>query len=78
MQSSERQAGTRPRVLQRPLLGLNPTRWLNAAGVKTFEDAGGSQAYFGFPADATAEEGRQTIAVLGAILAEAVLAELAR
>lgn len=49
-----------------------------AAGVKTFEDAGGSQAYFGFPADATAEEGRQTIAVLGAILAEAVLAELAR
>ena len=49
-----------------------------AAGVKTFEEAGGSQAYFGFPADATAQEGRQTIAVLGAILAEAVLAELAR
>ncbi|HEU5261401.1 MAG TPA: creatininase family protein [Gemmatimonadales bacterium] len=49
-----------------------------AAGAKTFEEAGGSQAYFGFPADATAQEGRQTIAMLGAILAEAVLAELGR
>jgi len=62
--------------------GLSPNaRSLSAAitaGVKTFEEAGGSQAYFGFPAEATAEEGRETIAVLGAILAEAVLAELAR
>ena len=49
-----------------------------AAGVTTFEDAGGPQAYFGAPADATAGEGRETIALLGAILAQAVLAELAR
>jgi creatinine amidohydrolase len=47
------------------------------AGEKTFEAAGGPRAYFGWPADATAEEGRKTVAVLGDILAEAVLAVLA-
>ncbi len=46
------------------------------AGVESFEDAGGPQAYFGYPADASVTEGRQTIDVLGAILAEAMLAEL--
>ena len=45
-------------------------------GKRTFEDAGGPRAYFGWPADATAAEGRETIAVLGDILAEATLAEL--
>jgi hypothetical protein len=34
MQSSERQAGTRPVVDQRPLLGLWPTRPLKAAGTR--------------------------------------------
>ncbi len=45
-------------------------------GKRTFEEAGGPRAYFGFPADATAEEGRATVEVLGAILEEAVLAAI--
>lgn len=44
-------------------------------GARTFEDAGGPRAYFGRPAEATAEEGAASIEVLGAILAEAVLDE---
>jgi len=43
------------------------------SGAKSFEEADGKRAYFGWPADATAEEGRATIEILGAILAEAVL-----
>ena len=45
-------------------------------GKQSFEEAGGARAYFGFPAQATADEGRTTIEVLGAILDEAVQAEL--
>jgi creatinine amidohydrolase len=45
-------------------------------GKQSFEEAGGARAYFGFPAQATAEEGRATIELLGAILDEAVQAEL--
>lgn len=45
-------------------------------GRDTFEAAGGPHAYFGDPAAASAEEGRDTIATLGAILAEAVLAAM--
>jgi len=41
-------------------------------GKATFEEAGGPRAYFGWPAEATADEGRETVAVLGAILADAV------
>lgn len=41
-------------------------------GLTTFAEAGGPQAYFGWPAEATADEGRATIAVLGGILADAV------
>jgi creatinine amidohydrolase len=44
-------------------------------GKESFEEAGGPRAYFGFPADATAAEGRATIDVLGEILAEAARAE---
>ena len=40
-------------------------------------EAGGPRAYFGAPADATADEGARTIEVLGDILSEAVLALLA-
>ncbi len=47
-------------------------------GKQTFEDAGGPQAYFGAPAAATPEEGVATVETLGAILEEAVLAELGR
>ncbi len=46
-------------------------------GRRTFAEAGGPRAYFGWPAEATAEEGRATIAALGDILAEATLAALA-
>ena len=45
-------------------------------GKRTFERAGGPQAYFGDPAAASWEEGKATIETLGAILEEAVLAEL--
>ncbi|HSB55278.1 MAG TPA: creatininase family protein [Gemmatimonadales bacterium] len=41
-------------------------------GKQSFEEAGGPLAYFGFPADATAAEGRATIEILGTILADAV------
>src|SRR3954468_21126895 len=34
IQSSVRQAGTRPRLLHRPRVGLKPTRWLKAAGTR--------------------------------------------
>jgi creatinine amidohydrolase len=41
------------------------------AGRTTFAEAGGPRAYFGWPADATADEGRALIETLGAILEEA-------
>lgn len=47
-------------------------------GHRTFEDAGGSEAYFGDPAAATTAEGQKTIETLGHILAEAVLRHLGR
>jgi NAD(P)-dependent dehydrogenase (short-subunit alcohol dehydrogenase family)/creatinine amidohydrolase/Fe(II)-dependent formamide hydrolase-like protein len=40
-------------------------------GLDTFEAAGGPEAYFGNPAAASANEGRETIEILGAILADA-------
>jgi creatinine amidohydrolase len=42
-------------------------------GHTTFAEAGGPRAYFGWPAEATADEGRELIEALGAILAEAAL-----
>jgi len=48
------------------------------SGRTTFAEAGGPRAYFGAPAEATVEEGRATIATLGAILAEAVLEGIGR
>lgn len=42
-------------------------------GHETFEQAGGSRAYFGWPAEATAEEGRTTVRTLGQLLSEAIL-----
>lgn len=44
-------------------------------GKKSFEEAGGPAAYFGFPQGATAEEGRETLSILGEILADALDAE---
>ena len=43
------------------------------AGHHTFAEAGGPLAYFGTPAEATAEEGREIIDILGAIIEEAVV-----
>jgi creatinine amidohydrolase len=45
-------------------------------GRATFAEAGGPRAYFGWPADATAEEGRTLVDALGAILEEAALSLL--
>ena len=42
-------------------------------GKKTFEEAGGPAAYFGSPQAASAEEGRETLSILGTILADAVV-----
>ena len=67
----------RPELVRRELaatLAPHPVSLSRAirAGVRTFEEAGGEDAYFGDPAAATAEEGRATVEVLGAILEESV------
>jgi creatinine amidohydrolase len=56
-------------------LAANPRSLVDAIrrGDTTFEAAGGADAYFGFPADATAEEGRAIVVELGKILEEGVL-----
>jgi creatinine amidohydrolase len=70
-----------PDVVREPVrrsLAPNPASLSQAikTGKRSFAEAGGPRAYFGSPAAASAEEGRRTIEVLGAILEEAVLAEL--
>jgi len=59
-------------------LPANPASLSHAIrdGKRSFEEAGGDRAYFGFPAQATADEGRATVETLGAILEDAVQAEL--
>jgi creatinine amidohydrolase len=56
-------------------LAANPRSLVDAIGRNeaTFTQAGGPDAYFGFPAEATAEEGRQIIETLGSILERAVI-----
>ena len=71
----------RPALVRRAIqdaLPANPASLSEAikAGATTFEDAGGPRAYFGWPADATAEEGRATVEELGRILRDAVLETL--
>jgi len=68
----------RPDLVRRDLmtgLAANPRSLVEAIqrGDRTFADAGGADAYFGFPAEATAEEGLAIIETLGKILEEAVL-----
>ena len=60
-------------------LPANPRSIIEAMhrGNVTFTQAGGPDAYFGFPAEATAEEGRQTIETLGMIIEKAVLEAIA-
>ena len=57
----------------------NPASIGNAirSGATSFEEAEGKRAYFGWPADATSEEGRASVQALGAILADAVSQSLA-
>jgi creatinine amidohydrolase len=71
----------RPELVREAVMAMlpaNPASLSRAIldGKQSFEEAGGTRAYFGFPAQATPEEGRATIEVLGAILDEAVQAEL--
>jgi creatinine amidohydrolase len=73
----------RPDLVREPLrrtLPANPISLSTAirAGKTSFAEAGGPDAYFGDPAAATREEGEETIEVLGAILEEAILAEISR
>ncbi len=72
----------RPDLVREPLrkeLAPNPVSLSVAIrnGARTFEEAGGPRAYFGWPADATAEEGRASVDALSEILAEAVREALA-
>ena len=56
----------------------NPTSLVAAfgRGAKTFEEAGGPQAYFGSPKGANAEEGVATFEKLSDMLVEAILAAM--
>jgi creatinine amidohydrolase len=72
----------RPDLVREPVrksLAPNPASLSTAIrnGARSFEEAGGPRAYFGWPAEATADEGRATIETLGAILADAVRETLA-
>ena len=73
---AERPDGVRETI--RASLVANPISLSQAikAGKRTFETAGGPRAYFGDPAAATADEGTRLIDALGAILEEAVNAEI--
>ncbi len=42
-------------------------------GKQTFQEAGGPDAYFGWPADASIGEGREVVEILGSILEDAVV-----
>jgi creatinine amidohydrolase len=53
-----------------------PPLWINLLeavqkGARTFDQAGSPKAYFGDPAQATAEEGKQLLDALGPIVADA-------
>src|SRR5262249_21171666 len=78
--SSARPARPPPgRADVRPPLPPTPQPLADATrrGDETFTAAGGADAYFGFPAEADADEGREIVATLGAILEEAVMEALA-
>jgi len=68
----------RPDLVRRHIMTAlvpNPRSLVEAmrSGQETFSDAGGDEAYFGYPAEATAEEGREIVAALGRILEESVM-----
>lgn len=63
---------------ERKALPPNPVNLakLMREGVKTFQEAGAPDAYFGNPAEATKEEGEQTYSVLTRMIVETVLDRL--
>jgi creatinine amidohydrolase len=72
----------RPDLVRSDLLSTlapNPRSLVDAIGRgdRTFAAAGGPDAYFGFPAEASAEEGRAIVRTLGSILEESVVEALA-
>jgi creatinine amidohydrolase len=71
----------RPALVRREIqdaLPANPASLSDAIrkGATSFQEAGGPRAYFGWPADASAEEGRASVEELGRILCDAVLERL--
>jgi creatinine amidohydrolase len=71
----------RPDLVRRDVmaaLAANPRSLVDAIrrGDATFEAAGGADAYFGFPSEATADEGRAIVESLGRILEDSVLEAL--
>ena len=71
----------RPELVRQDIMATlpaNPRSIVDAMkrGDTTFKQAGGPDGYFGFPAEATVEEGRMIVDTLGAILEEAVLEAL--
>ena len=73
---AERPEQVKTAIMER--LAPNPRSLVDAirTGHATFMDAGGPDAFFGFPADATADEGRVIVELLGGILEEAVMEAL--
>jgi creatinine amidohydrolase len=65
----------RPELVQHQNLPEVPYSLVEAIqqGKSTFSEAGGPQAYFGTPAQASPTEGHQTIQELGLILSESIL-----
>ena len=74
-------AGTAPDEVDRVVfthLHGDHIDWTVRDGAATFEEAGVGEAYCGDPAAATAREGEETVAVLAAIVVEAVAEGLGR
>lgn len=65
---------------ERQKLARNPASLLDAfaKGARTFSDAGGPDAYFGDPAQASAREGEETFATMAEALVVAIREQLAR
>ncbi|MGH8702783.1 MAG: creatininase family protein [Burkholderiales bacterium] len=66
----------RPDLVRMDVAKTLPPLWINLLeavqkGARTFDQAGSPKAYFGDPAQATAEEGRHLLDALGTILADA-------
>jgi creatinine amidohydrolase len=72
---------TSPESVRRQLLATLDPVWVDLparlkAGARTFDEAGGAQAYFGNPAISSEAEGRHHIATLGEIIVESYLEAL--